>query len=190
MSRAQRSRTGVLVIDMLEDFFGAGTLPAVPERPALVNATVLLLDGARSRGAPVLYACDRYAPAEAAIDHECRAFGVHCVDGTQGAQIIPELTPQADDLVLEKKRFDAFFASPLELVLNELDLQRIVLAGVTTDVCIRHTAAGAFFRGIAVAVASDCCGAVRREDHDASLEYMKTWYGAAVDSSARMVASL
>lgn len=184
----------VLVVDMLKGFFGADDIPAgdIPEpgRTKVIEHNVRLLEAARRLDVPIVYVCDRHAEAERKIDTEFRHFVPHCIAGTPGAEVLDEIRPEASDLFVEKKRFDGFFSSALDLILRELDAETLIVTGVHTDVCVQHTAMGAFFRGYKVVIPTECCASPEESNHERGLQYMERWYKAEIAATNEVMEML
>jgi len=145
-----------------------------------------LLEWAREKGIPVIYACDAHRKG---VDAELALWGDHAVEGTWGAQVIDELKPREGDFVVKKRRYSAFFGTDLDLLLRELGVRKLILTGLVTNVCVQHTAADAFFRGYELVVVRDCCEALSAEDHERALDYMRSVYGAKISTSEDIMAS-
>jgi nicotinamidase-related amidase len=141
-------------------------IPAVKER----------IEEFRRLNQPVTYACDAHDPQ----DEEFKAFPPHCVRGTWGAGIIPELTPREGDFVVHKTRFDAFWGTELEELLRKLSVTEVCLAGVCTSICVMDTTAGAFFRGFKVTVFKEAVGDFDPEAHAFALKRMERIYRAQI----------
>jgi nicotinamidase-related amidase len=75
--------------------------------------------------------------------------------GSGDWQIVPELAPGDDEPLVEKHYGDAFEDTPLETVLADLRVGRLVVVGAQTDACIRSTLHGAFVRGYDATLVSD-----------------------------------
>ena len=82
------------------------------------------------------------------------------------------LYPQAEDLTILKPRHSAFFASPLELLLKEMQTRELVICGLATDMCVQLTAMDAFLREYRPGCRPTAPPASRRQAKTASLEYM------------------
>ena len=175
----------VLVIDMLNDFVKPGGTLRVERAERIIPKLKALLDWARGKGLPVIYACDAHRKG---VDAELALWGDHAIEGTWGAQVIDELKPQEGDFVVRKRRYSAFFGTDLDLLLRELGVDTLILTGLVTNVCVQHTAADAFFRGYKVVVVSDCCEALTEEEHKSALEYMRRVYGADVRTADEIMA--
>ena len=167
----------LIVIDMLNDFLDPkGVLYCGEAARRIIPAIKKLLEEFRARGEPVIYVCDAHEPE----DREFQAFPAHCVKGSWGAEIIPELAPAPGERVIEKTRFDAFFRTELEEVLRELGVDEVWLCGVCTSICVMDTAAGAFFRGFKVVVPRSAVGDFDPEAHEFALKRMERIYKARI----------
>lgn len=162
----------VIVVDMLVDFVH-GKLAAA-RAAALIDPLARLLGAARAAAKPVIYVGDAHLPH----DFELRLWGEHAMRGSDGARIIPELAPGKDDYLLEKRSYSAFFETGLDSLLRSRSVDTLVLAGLHTHICVRHTAADAFFRGYRIVVPTDCVTAFAEAEHESGLEYLRRIYGA------------
>jgi nicotinamidase-related amidase len=148
---AQQARTALLVCDMLVDHLTPGRPMEVPRARAIVPAVARRIAEARGAGVPVVFVCDRHAPD----DPELAEWGAHAVEGSEGAEVWPELAPLPGDRIVAKPTYSAFTASSLEQVLDELRVDTVVLAGCATEVQLLTTATDALQRGFAVEVPPD-----------------------------------
>lgn len=162
----------VVVVDMLKDFV-TGELACERARRIIPNLE-RLLDAARSHGVPVIYSGDAHLPSDPEID----LWGEHAMEGTEGARVILELEPRETDYVLPKRTYSAFHETGLDLLLRSLGVEAVVITGLHTNICDRHTAADAFFRGYGVIVPADGVDAFTQEEHESGLEYLENVYGA------------
>lgn len=95
------------------------------------------------------------------------------IEGTHGAEIHEDLDRRSSDIVIVKKRYSAFFGTPLERLLNKKSISKITLAGVNTHACIRMAAIDAYQRDFRVVIAEDCISTQDEEHGRVSLRYMK-----------------
>ena len=172
----------LIVIDMLNDFV-TGVLANEPDATRIVPSIKRLIDHARSQ--PdwlVVYSND----AHRADDREMGVCGKHAMAGTRGADVIDALAPiGADREIVSPKRFYGAFD---ETGLKHYGVKDVVLAGQHTHCCVRHTAYGAFTRNYGIKVPSDVVCVFPGVDQEASLEYLKTIYGAEITTSAAVAA--
>ena len=169
----------VIVLDMLNDFV-TGSLKcerAIHIIPNLKKLTV----AARKHKVPVIYSNDAHLP----VDEEVvERWGKHAIKGTEGAEVIPQLKPQERDYVVEKRTYSGFHETGLDMLLRSLHhgegVKTVILTGLHTNICVRHTAADAFFRGYKIIVAKDGVEAFTQEDHEHGLKYLKDTYNAKI----------
>ncbi|MCM1195299.1 MAG: cysteine hydrolase [Corallococcus sp.] len=168
-------RTAILVVDMLNDFV-TGALKC-DRGLAIVPKTAELLDGARKADIPVIFCNDAHVKG---IDHELKLWGDHAIAGTKGAEVIPELKLCDKDYVVPKRRYSGFFHTDLDLLLKELGVDTVVMTGLHTHMCVRHTTADAYCLGYNVVVAKDATDCFTQEDYDYGIKYLVDTYGAEI----------
>jgi nicotinamidase-related amidase len=151
LAQRRPARKAILVCDMLNDHLTPGRPLYVPRARGIVPALKARLDDARSHGVPVIYVLDRHAPDDPELD----AWSAHNVEGTDGAEVWPEIAPHSGDLQVTKPSYSAFFQSRLESVLDELKVDTLVITGCATEVHLLATATDALQRGFAVEMPPD-----------------------------------
>ena len=164
----------VFVIDMLKDFVD-GKLKCERAQPIIPKIRDLNA-AARKNNVNVVYIND----AHNVLDHENTRWGQHALKGTVGAEVIEELKPKKGDYTVEKTTYSAFFETGLDPLLRRLKVEKVYLTGLHTNICARHTAADAFFRGYEIVAVEDGLNAFTEKDHQDGLEYLKFAYGAKV----------
>lgn len=175
-------KTAILVVDMLNDFV-TGALKC--ERgAAIVPKTAKLLEAARKYGVKVVFCNDAHIKD---IDHELKLWGEHAIVGTVGAQVIPELGACDKDYIVPKRRYSGFFHTDLDLLLTELGIDNVIMTGLHTHMCVRHTAADAYCLGYNVLVAADATDAFTQEDYDGGISYLKTVYAAKIYTVDKLI---
>ncbi|MDI9609168.1 MAG: isochorismatase family cysteine hydrolase [Candidatus Verstraetearchaeota archaeon] len=178
--------TALLVIDMLNDFISGkmkcdGAADIIPQIRALAECF-------RKEGLPVIYICDTHYPG---VDKELELWGEHAIAGTKGAEVIDELKPQEKDFVVRKRRYSGFFQTDLDLLLRELKVDRLVLTGIDTNICVRHTAADAFFRGYRIVVVRNAVASWDgAEGNEKGISYMSEIYGSESTNAEEIIESL
>jgi nicotinamidase-related amidase len=163
---------------MLEDFVG-GVLANPAARGIVEPIAALAEEGRRREDWVVIYANDAHQPG----DFEFKVFGEHALAGSPGAQVIPELRPQEEDLVVPKRFYSAFTDTDLDTTCRVHDIRRVVIVGQHTDCCCRHTAYDAFRRGLDITVVPDATcvyepateGRYAQRQREA-LDYLRTFY--------------
>jgi nicotinamidase-related amidase len=130
-----RPNTALLVVDVQN-----GVVGGAHERDAVVANVGSLVEKARQEQVPVVW-------VQHSDDNLAR--------GSDGWQIVPELTPDDAEPLVEKNYGDSFEGTTLETVLSGLGVGRLVIAGAQTDECICSTLHGAFVRGYDATLVSD-----------------------------------
>lgn len=176
------NKPAILVVDMLNDFV-TGALGCDRARE-IVPATAQLLDEARKAGVPVIFCNDCHIKG---IDRELTIWGDHAIKGTPGADVIPELKPCDKDYVVPKRRYSGFFQTDLDILLKELGVQTVIITGLHTHMCCRHTSADAFCLGYDVVVAKEATNSFTQEDYEGGLAYLKTCYGADAYTNEELI---
>ena len=168
-------KQAILVVDMLNDFV-TGALKC-DRGLAIVPKTAKLLDGAHKAGVPVIFCNDAHIKG---VDHELKLWGDHAIAGTKGAEVIPELHLCDKDYVVPKRRYSGFFHTDLDLLLKELGVDTVIMTGLHTHMCVRHTSADAYCLGYNVVVAKDATDCFTQEDYDYGIKYLVGTYGAEI----------
>jgi nicotinamidase-related amidase len=130
-----RPNTALLVIDA-QNRVVAGN----HERDAVVATVAGLVESARQQQVPVVW---------------IQQTDEQLAKGSDGWQIVPELTPDDAEPHIEKAYADSFEETGLEAVLSGLSVGRLLIAGAQTDECIRSTLHGALVRGYDTILVSD-----------------------------------
>jgi nicotinamidase-related amidase len=130
---------------------------------------------------PVIYSNDARYPQDVEVT---RKWGKHAIKGTKGAEVIPELKPAKEDYIVEKRTYSGFYETGLDSLLRSLykdeGVKAVVLCGLHTNICVRHSAADAFFRGYKIIIAAEGIEAFTREDHEQGLKYLEYVYNAKI----------
>lgn len=169
----------LLIIDMLNDFVRTGAALEVPKTRLILPDLQTRLHQARAAGVPVVFVCD----AHASDDREFERMGwpPHAVRGSEGAQIVTELSPLPGEAVVEKTTYSGFYQTELESVLTDLEAQELVLTGCVTNICIFYTAADAVMRGYQVRVPRQLVADIEAADGRFALEQMDKVLGVTVE---------
>jgi len=180
------SRMAVIVIDMLNEFV-TGEL-GTKRAKRIVKPLQRLVDAARANDVPVIYSNDAHFSTDFEV---VRKWGKHALKGTKGAEVIPELSPTEKDFVVEKRVYSGFYETGLDMLLRSLysgeGVDTVILTGLHTHICVRHTAASAFYRGYRIVVPRDGVEAFTRKDHEEGLEYLREVYGAEITTVDELI---
>ncbi|RLI32224.1 cysteine hydrolase [Candidatus Bathyarchaeota archaeon] len=153
----------VLVIDMQKDNVGKFCLHIIPKIKVLVEE-------ARKKGLPVIYACD----TRLRDDPMFTRFNLppHTIKGTEGWKIIDELSPETNDIVVEKPRLSAFYASNLDFLLRYKGVKTLIISGIRTEGCVLKTIMDGLELGYEIILPVDCIASPSKENHEAALKIL------------------
>ncbi len=171
----------LIVVDMQNDFLDR---LGDEGREALIRNSNELIRVFRTAGSPVVWIRTLFSPdlSDAFLEMRDRQIAV-AIRGTPGAAIHPELEQYEADIVVDKKRYSAFFDTELDEVLDGLSPDEITIAGVNTHACVRTTAIDAYQRDMRVLLASECIDSLDREHARISIAYMDNKIGIAMTNA-------
>src|SRR5918996_6026878 len=166
----------LLLVDVIKDFRhedGDRLLESYRERLDALEAT---LQHARTDGIPVVYANDN-----AGIwDGDAPRLVRQAVEEGLAGDLVARVAPREGDRLVVKPRYSAFDATPLTLILRELDVGRVILAGTATEMCVLQTAVDGLRHGFEVTVAAGACATVDPEQERIALGYLAKVLGVEV----------
>ena len=159
------AHTALVMIDMQRDFiepggFGAALGNDVSLLLPVVQAAAELVAWARTHGLLIVHTkeCHQSDLSDCPPAKRLRglpslrigdmgSMGRILIDGEPGADFVPQLAPQAGDVVIKKPGKGAFYATPLTVVIEARNIAHLIFGGVTTEVCVQTTMREANDRG-------------------------------------------
>jgi nicotinamidase-related amidase len=183
---AKRRESGValLVLDMVSEFRfpEAERVLRGARRPA--RAIARLRARARNAKVPVIYVNDTAGRWES----DPRAFVRRCLTAdARGRDVVRLIEPDLErDYFMFKPKHSAFFGTPLESLLRDLGIRRLVLTGITAHQCVLFTAMDAHVREYQLTMPADCVGAGSREEIKHALFIAEHALSARVAASVRL----
>src|SRR5437762_5057800 len=206
------ARSAVIVVDMENDFAAKGGMfdragVDISGAQKAIAPTAKVLAAARQAGLKIIYLKMGYRPDLSdlgATDSVNRTrhlkFGVgqkiQAPDGRESrvlirdmwdTDIVPELKPQLNDIVLYKTRFSGFYQTDLDAILKKFGIKYLIVTGVTTSICVESTVRDAMFRDYLCVLLKDCMSEpighdLPRTNHEASLLSVEVLLGWVSDS--------
>lgn len=174
-------KTAVLVVDMIRDFtdLERGRV-ANPVSAALVPTVQTFVEAARAQGALIIWFIDQHRAGKP--DWELEHVRPHGEEGSVGVELDPRLHPLPEDYQVVKRRYSAFVGTDLDLILRDNHIERVILTGTKTNVCIRATATDAFERNYHVVVPRECVATDKVHLHEANLEDIGKYMGKVMSA--------
>ena len=144
-------------VDFLEDKVAVDT--EISEFAGRINK---LVNKARENDIPIFWGKEVHRPDHADYGAEYfMSYGEHTIEDSIGEEYISELDINQNRLnpseyIVPKRRFDLFFRTDLNLILNTYEIDTIIICGVTTHVCVHYTAHGGHNRDYVIRVVDEC----------------------------------
>lgn len=179
------ANTALLLIDVQKEVLDpkgtlCGDLPKVADR--LLDAVRQLVSWARRHEVPVVWVRMAFRPGYVDASRSVRAsaqeMAGRLVDGTWGAEIVDGLGRVDADVVVTKKRPSAFFGTDLHFVLKGLGVDRLIVAGTSTNWAVESTIRDADSLDYEVVVPREATGARMGDLHEAALRSIASRYAA------------
>jgi len=180
-ARLPPSERVLLLVDFINPFNFPGAERLAPAAVEAARATAGLKERLAVEGVTTIYANDNYGVWQS--DFHTLVSACLGMNGPPG-EIARLLYPQAGDLTILKPRHSAFFASPLELLLTEMESSELIICGLATDICVQLTAMDAFLREYRIWVPSDCNAAESTHAKHMALAYMASVLKCEIAPSA------
>jgi len=178
-------KPALLSVDFMNAYTTKGAPLYAPGVVAAVEESVELYRAAREAQVPVIYS--RVQFHRRGIDGGMFVRKVpalrQLVEGEPLGEIVPELAPGCDDLVIVKQYASAFFGTSLAATLTALGIDTLILTGCSTSGCIRATAIDGIQHGYRVIVPRECVGDRQPGPHEANLFDINAKYGDVVGKS-------
>lgn len=191
-----KEKTALLIIDMQHVFITRPTYenPTKEEQreaerweqyfkaidEVVVPNNQKLLAAFRERGMEVCFAkiqCQKKNGADRSLDHKATGYNELCLPpGTASAEIVPELMPMEDEIVVTKTTDSALTGTPLRLWLQNIGIDTVVCTGVLTDQCVSGTVRSLADESFKVWLIEDACRASTQRIQDNELEILNNIY--------------
>ncbi len=170
----------MLALDLITDFDfpdGPRVRRALARRARSLRR---LLAMARSRAVPVIYVNDNLG----AWRSDSPALIARCVASRPGGALVSSLAPDDKDHIVLKPRHSAFFGTPLDALLDDLNVGTVILAGISAESCVWMTACDAHTRGLQIVVPQDSIAGASARALRATLVGLREVLGARTPRSS------
>lgn len=156
----------VIIVDMLEGNLGKERTGKRDEEK-IIKPTAAFLKECRTLSIPIIFACDSFLQDDFIFQGRMKP---HAIRGTEGTRPISDLEPQATDIILEKRRFSAFFKTDLDQTLRTLHVDTVAVGGINTHFCVLATAFDAVCHDFTTIILEDVSAAYKREIHQSFVD--------------------
>lgn len=165
--------TALVIVDMQNDFVHPNGALFSPTSKDIIEPIKNLIKKAREKNVKVIYTKDTHFSDDPV---EFPIWGRHVVKGEWGWEIIIDLKPEPQDIIIEKLRYDAFFGTPLDHILRTYCIKNLVVSGTVANICVLHTVSSARLNNYEVVVPVDTISALTDFDYQLSLRQMDFLY--------------
>ncbi len=164
---AERSKTALVVVDVLNPYDHEDADVLARSMAAVVEPIVALVDRARDEDHPVVYVNDNYGHWNSSSQKllDAALAGSH-------PELVEPLSPPEDAKFVIKARHSIFYETPLEYLLRQFEIERIMLCGQVTEQCILYSALDAYVRHFEVAIPTDAVAHIDADLAGAALQMM------------------
>jgi ureidoacrylate peracid hydrolase len=186
-------RTAVLVIDMQNAFVSKGGMFDLVGRDIshisrIIGPNKKIIEAARAKNVKVVYVVHR-------LTHDVREVGPlsryrfnpgwnspemqngSILENTWGTEIIDELKPREDEMVIIKRRFSAFSGTELDMMLKTFDIRYLVFTGVATNICVESSLRDASHLQYLPVLVTDAVAASPPSRQQSSIDNIKEVFG-------------
>lgn len=177
-----KSGVALLVIDMISDYRFEEAPQMLPRLGPVIRRIAALKEKARASGIPAIYVNDNFGRWQS----DFAGLVKYCTAPDQpGADLVRQIAPEKDDYFILKPRHSGFYASSLEILLENMGVRRLVLTGISSHQCVLFTANDAYVREYELKIPRDCIAAPTPPQTRLALQYFQTVLGADIRPSAR-----
>ena len=178
-----RCRVALLIVDMINALDFPGNEELVRESSRLGQNVAALKRRCREAGIPAIYVNDNHGKWRSDFSAVIR----HCDrEGVPGRKMVRQVLPAAEDYLVLKPKHSGFYATPLDTLLQYIQVERLIMTGISSNSCILLTASDAFVRDYKLFIPSDCVAGQNAEQHRKSLELMRCNFATNTDESAKL----
>jgi nicotinamidase-related amidase len=185
--KIRADNTALLIIDMEQDFVDEGAVLQTPGALDIIPAINRLSAWARNYKLPVLFTHEMHRADSSDYGIELEFDPTHCVEGTNGCELTKGLdVKRGDHRIRNKRRYDCFVGTDLDLLLRSNRIENLVCCGVTTHCCVMATVYTARSLDYRVIVPRDAVAAISPQHQDAALLCMSEGFAYITTSDEVM----
>lgn len=178
-----RACVALLIVDMINALDFPQNEELVRDSPRLGRAVARLKKRCGAAKIPTIYVNDNQGKWRSDFGAAIR----YCDrEGVPGREMVRQVLPGGDDYLVLKPKHSAFYATPLDTLLQYIGVEFLILAGISTNSCVMLTASDAYVRDYRLYIPSDCVAGRDAAQHNKSLELMASNFGAKICPSEEL----
>ena len=188
MSKLKSKKTGIgknlalVVVDLAKGFIDPDSPLAFPCEE-LIKQNNILIDEFRKKSIPVIFTTTIYKDLFVASVFREKLPDLNILNPESGwSDFTNQIGPKDNELVIEKTHASAFFGTDLLMQLNDLQIDTVIITGVTTSGCVRATAVDSLQNNFFTVIVEDCVGDRNPESHAVNLSDISTKYADVISS--------
>jgi nicotinamidase-related amidase len=193
------AKTALLLIHWQNDITGEGgkarrdTLEELAKAHTIEH-TQAVLKATREKGMLVVYITGTHRPGYPELPAKNPPLMRHLVEakavirGTWGAEVIDQLKPLEDEIIVHNFSTNGFYGTDLDVILRNKGITDLVISGVATNFSVESTARDGCNRGYFIHILSDCCNSFSAEMHNWTLTNFLPYISAILDSKTYIAA--
>lgn len=183
-------KPAVLIVDMQKGFLREEVYPGFNATvTGIISSIKKLVEHAHRLGIPVVHTAVVHHPYNYPRFARSKPFGANASE--DDVAIIDDVKPSPQDFVVKKCRYNGFESTELEILLRNIQVDTLLVAGIATEVCVESTVRGALDRDFKVIVLEDCTATKDESTKETSLRNMQNLgRGLEVDSSVQVLGRL
>jgi nicotinamidase-related amidase len=178
-----KAACALLLIDVINDLEFAEGDQLLPFAVPMAKAIARLKGQADVAGVPAIYVNDNFGRWQSNFNSQVE----HCLrDGVRGKPVVELLQPGDKDYFVLKPKHSGFYSTALDVLLEYLQVERLILTGIAANICVLFTANDAYMRDFHLLVPSDCVASNTEEENRRALEQMEKFLKADVRPSTEL----
>ncbi len=177
-------RPALLLVDLTQAYFDE-SCPLYAGAEEALSSAIRILDAAREASIPVIYTNVVYRAdgSDGGVFFRKVPVLENFVAGHPMGAWAPGIQPAEDEVVISKQYPSAFFGTPLDSILKDMQIDTLIIAGVTTSGCVRATCVDTMSYGYVPIIVADACGDRHEAPHEANLFDMNAKYADVVSEA-------
>jgi len=181
-SAPDKCDTALLLIDVINDFAFAEADLLLKFAVSMARRLRALKQRAHKAGIPAIYINDNFGRWQSNF----AALVDHC-SKSRGKEVASLLAPAHRDYFVLKPKHSAFYSTTLDMLLRYLGAQRLIITGITANICVLFTANDAYMRDFELLIPEDCVASNTEVENNYALQQMRTILKADIRPSTEIV---